>query len=217
MRNIQFTLLFLIYLAASACGQQQISTKDTSMNDIPKEGMEKATLGAGCFWCVEAIYQSLKGVDAVVSGYMGGDVENPSYEAVCSGRTGHAEVCQIIFDPNEISYEEVLEAFWASHDPTTLNKQGADVGTQYRSAIFYHNEVQKKLAETSLEAAQSSGAWNDPVVTEITEASMFYKAEDYHQDYYSTNPNQRYCTYVINPKLEKFKKAFKEKLKEEAK
>jgi peptide-methionine (S)-S-oxide reductase len=175
--------------------------------------LDTAVFGAGCFWCVEAIFQNLKGVQSVESGYSGGTVENPSYKEVCTGTTGHAEVAKIIFDPSVISYDELLEVFWTTHDPTTLNRQGADVGTQYRSVIFYLNDKQKESAEKSKKEIAPQ-IWDDPVVTEINPLTNFYKAEDYHQNYYNENPDQSYCKYVINPKLEKFRKKFNEKLKE---
>jgi peptide-methionine (S)-S-oxide reductase len=178
-----------------------------------KKDTELATFGAGCFWCVEAIFQELNGVEKVVSGYMGGDIINPTYKEVCSGLTGHAEVCQITYDPNIISFDELLEVFWQTHNPTTLNRQGADVGTQYRSAIFYHTNEQKKLAEKYKAKLDESGAWDNPIVTEISAVSKFYKAENYHQDYFNNNSNQPYCSFVIKPKIEKFKKAFDKKLK----
>lgn len=174
---------------------------------------EIATLGEGCFWCSEAIFQRIKGVIKVESGYSGGNVPNPSYEAVCSGKTRHAEVVQITFDPSIISYRELLEIFFSTHDPTTLNRQGADVGTQYRSVIFYHNEEQKKIAEEIKEKLNDSKIWENPIVTEISPFKNFYKAEDYHQNYYNNNPYQPYCSFVISPKLEKLKKFFSEKLK----
>lgn len=175
--------------------------------------LETATLGAGCFWCVEAIFQQLKGVHRVVSGYAGGRVENPTYEQVCTGTTGHAEVVQITFDPEEISFEELLYVFWRTHDPTTLNRQGADVGTQYRSVIFYHDEGQKAVAERSKNEAEASGLWPNPIVTEIVPFRNFYPAEEYHQDYYLQNPNQPYCRAVIDPKLQKLRNEFGERLK----
>ena len=175
--------------------------------------MEVATFGNGCFWCTEAVFQELKGVSKVVSGYTGGHKLNPTYKEVCSGNTGHAEVLQITFDPKLISFKELLEVFWGTHDPTTLNRQGNDVGTQYRSVIFYHNEEQKRLAVEYKKRLDESGAYDDPIVTEITAYEKFYAAEDYHQNYYKLNPNQGYCSYVIRPKVEKFKKAFADKLK----
>ena len=177
------------------------------------ENMDTATFGAGCFWCVEAVFQELKGVKSVSSGYMGGAVKNPTYKEVCSGLTGHAEVCQIVFDPKEITYKDLLEAFWQSHDPTTLNRQGADVGTQYRSVVFYSNDQQKTEAEFYKKKLNEENAFGKPVVTEISEASVFYKAEDYHQNYYNENGEAPYCQFVIAPKLEKFRKAFSSKLK----
>ena len=174
---------------------------------------EVAVLGAGCFWCVEAVFEELNGVISVESGYMGGHVENPTYRAVCTGNTGHAEVAKVTFNPEIVSFREVLEVFWQTHDPTTLNRQGADVGTQYRSAVFYLSDAQKETAEFYKQKLNESGAFNGPIVTEITAASTYYPAEDYHQNYYTLNPNQGYCQYVIRPKLEKFRKAFAEKLK----
>ena len=175
--------------------------------------LEKATLGAGCFWCVEAIFQNLNGVYLVDSGYMGGQTDDPTYEDVCSGTSGHAEVAQLEYDPLEITFEEILEVFFQVHDPTTLNKQGADVGTQYRSVIFYHNNDQKELAEKAKEALNESGTYASTAVTEITEASEFYLAEAGHQDYFALNPNRGYCSVVIKPKMDAFKIKFKEKLK----
>lgn len=173
---------------------------------------ELATFGAGCFWCVEAIFKSLKGVESVVSGYSGGDVDNPTYEEVCSGSTGHAEVCQIHYDPSEITYEELLTVFWQAHDPTTLNRQGPDVGTQYRSVIFYHNEQQKGLAEKHMKELEESGKWNNPIVTEICSYKNFYQAETYHQNFYNQHSDNPYSSVVIQPKIEKLKKIFKEKI-----
>lgn len=172
-----------------------------------------ATFGAGCFWCTEAVFLNVKGVSKVVSGYEGGKVKNPTYREVCTGETGHAEVTQITFDPSKVTFEELLEVFWNTHDPTTLNKQGADEGTQYRSVVFYHNEDQKKVAEAYKKQLDASNIYKSPIVTEITPASTFYAAEDYHQNYYELNPSQGYCQYVIRPKVEKFKKQFASKLK----
>lgn len=176
--------------------------------------LETATLGAGCFWCVEAVFQQLKGVEKVESGYSGGHVKDPSYREICSGNTGHAEVCQVHFDPNEISFEEILEVFWTTHDPTTLNRQGNDVGTQYRSAIFYHDEKQKEIAERSVKEVAVQ-IWDDPIVTEISPLTNYYPAEEYHQNYWFQNGNQPYCRIVINPKVEKFRKKFADKLKDQ--
>ncbi len=175
--------------------------------------IKTATLGAGCFWCIEAVFQRIAGVTEVVSGYTGGKVKDPTYREICGGRTGHAEVAQITFDPSIVSFEEILEVFWVSHDPTTLNRQGADIGTQYRSAIFYHNEEQKKIAERSKKVLDESKVYNDPVITEITELDTFYKAEDYHQNYFNDNAEQPYCQFVVKPKVDKVKRVFADNLK----
>ena len=172
-----------------------------------------ATLAAGCFWCVEAVFQKLKGVEKVESGYMGGTLKDPSYKDVCTGQTGHAEVCQITYNPNIISFEELLEVFWKTHDPTTLNRQGGDIGTQYRSAVFYHNATQKQIAESIKNDLGQSGAFDAPVVTTLEPASIFYKAENYHQDYFNLNGTNPYCQMVVKPKVEKFKKVFSDKIK----
>ncbi len=180
--------------------------------DMEKK-LEQATFGAGCFWCVEAIYELVEGIEHVESGYSGGHVENPSYREVTTGRTGHVEVARIHFDPEVITYEQLLTVLWHTHDPTTLNRQGNDVGPMYRSAIFYHNEEQKAIAEKSLKATDASGLWDDPIVTTIEELENYYVAENYHQDYYENNPNAGYCSYVIAPKIKKFKKEFSHLLK----
>lgn len=172
-----------------------------------------ATLGSGCFWCTEAVFDRLKGVISVVSGYSGGKVENPTYDQVCSGSTGHAEVIQIQYNSDEISFPELLEVFWKTHDPTTLNRQGADVGTQYRSVIFYHTEEQREIAEKYKSELDSAGVFDKPIVTEITKFEKFYPAEKYHQNYYDDNPAQPYCSFIITPKIEKLKRFFNEKLK----
>jgi peptide-methionine (S)-S-oxide reductase len=186
----------------------------SDMGDVKNlNNLQKATFGSGCFWCTEAIFEELKGVHSVVSGYAGGNVINPTYEEVCTGKTGHAEVTQITYDSSLITYDELLEVFWKTHDPTTLNRQGNDVGTQYRSVIFYHNDEQKQLAEKYKSELDKSGAWDNPIVTEISPLTNYFPAENYHQDYYNNNPNQGYCAFVIAPKLEKFKKVFKDKLK----
>jgi peptide-methionine (S)-S-oxide reductase len=176
--------------------------------------METATFANGCFWCTEAVFQQLKGVEKVVSGYMGGTVPNPTYKQVCTGETGHAECIQITFNPSIITFDELLSVFWQTHDPTTLNRQGNDVGTQYRSGVFYHSETQKQLAEKYKAELNKSGAFSQPIVTEITKASVFYPAEDYHQNYFNQNGSQPYCYFVIKPKVDKVKKVFKNKLKE---
>jgi peptide-methionine (S)-S-oxide reductase len=175
--------------------------------------LDTATLASGCFWCVEAVFQNLRGVTSVVSGYSGGTVENPTYNAVCTGTTGHAEACQIMYDPAVISFTDILEVFWKMHDPTTLNRQGNDVGTQYRSAIFYHNEEQRAEALAYMKQLDSSGTFGAPIVTEITPFMKFYKAENYHQNYFNENGAQPYCQFVVRPKVEKFRKLFAEKLK----
>jgi peptide-methionine (S)-S-oxide reductase len=178
--------------------------------------MEIATLAGGCFWCLEAVYLDMEGVTKVESGYMGGHVENPSYEQVCSGRTGHAEVTQITFDPSVTTFRELLEVFFTIHDPTTLNRQGNDVGTQYRSAIFYHSDEQRKVAEDLIAELQSEKVWDDPIVTEVVPATEFYVAEAYHHDYYRQNSLQPYCLFVVRPKLQKFRTKFAGKMRKSA-
>ena len=177
------------------------------------ENVELATLGGGCFWCTEAVFLEIEGVEKVLPGYSGGQVKNPTYRQVTTGTTGHAEVIQVSFDPEVVTYREILEIFFTMHDPTQLNRQGADVGTQYRSVIFYHNESQKEAAEKYKKRLNESEVWDDPIVTEITKFDKFYPAEDYHLEYYKNNKNQPYCQIVITPKLEKFRKVFREKLK----
>jgi peptide-methionine (S)-S-oxide reductase len=172
-----------------------------------------ADLGGGCFWCLEAVYDELEGVHKVVSGYEGGHVDDPTYKQVCGGNTGHAEVVRVTFDPAVVSYDDILRVFFTIHDPTTLNRQGADVGTQYRSAIFYHDEAQRETAEQIISELDEAGVWPNPIVTEITPASTFYPAEDYHQDYYANNSYQPYCQVVINPKLAKFRQKYARRLK----
>jgi len=174
---------------------------------------EIATLAGGCFWCLEAVFDDLKGVESVESGYMGGRSGNPTYEEVCSGDTGHAEVVRIGFDPKQVSFKEILEVFFVIHDPTTLNSQGNDVGTQYRSAVFYHSPEQKSAAEQVIADLTAARVYDDPIVTEVVPASQFYVAEDYHQEYFARNPAQPYCAYVVKPKVAKFRKRFLEKLK----
>ena len=174
---------------------------------------EKATLGGGCFWCLEAVFDDLKGVLSVESGYMGGQTLNPTYEAVCNGRTGHAEVVQITYDPAQVTFKEILEVFFVIHDPTTLNRQGNDSGTQYRSGVFYHSPQQKAEAEAVIKQLSDSKLWRDPIVTEVTAASVFYLAENYHQEYFANNPGAGYCQFVVAPKVAKFRKHFLAKLK----
>jgi len=178
-----------------------------------QEIYEIATLGSGCFWCSEAVFEGLKGVNYVESGYSGGFVKNPSYSEVCKGSTGHAEVIQIHFDPSQINYRDILEVFFKTHDPTTINQQGADIGTQYRSVIFYHNQTQKTIAEKLIQELSLSSRFDKPIVTQISPFTSFYKAEEYHQDYFAKNPNASYCTNVIRPKIEKFKKKNSDQLK----
>lgn len=177
------------------------------------EGLKVATLGGGCFWCLEAVFEQLEGVKSVVSGYSGGDVVDPSYKQVCRGTTGHAEVVQVTFDPRVITFRQILEIFFDIHDPTTLNRQGADVGPQYRSAIFYHNARQKEVAEQVIEELNQQELWDKPIVTEVTPFEVFYEAEDYHQGYYRQNRRQPYCRAVISPKVAKFRKHYGHRLK----
>jgi peptide-methionine (S)-S-oxide reductase len=201
---MKISLIFALIAVTGAFGQ---TTKEKKMSS----GL--ATFGSGCFWCTEAFFLDVKGVTEVVSGYMGGATKNPTYKEVCTGLTGHAEVIQLKYDPAVVTYESLLEIFWNTHDPTTLNKQGADEGTQYRSVVFYHDEDQKKIAEDYKTQLAKSGVFKKPIVTEITAAEKFYKAEGYHQNYYALNPDQGYCQLVIRPKVEKFKKQFAGKLK----
>jgi peptide-methionine (S)-S-oxide reductase len=201
----------LFFAAAGDAGAAAMST-DNHSNATSAPTLETATFAGGCFWCSEAIFQNLQGVTSVMSGYTGGTVENPTYEQVCSGTTGHAEAIQIFYDPAKISYKELLEVFWKTHDPTTLNRQGNDTGTQYRSAIFYHSGEQRQTAEAYKKELGAAKIWNSPIVTEIVPFKKFYKAEDYHQNYYRQNAGQPYCRFVITPKLEKFRKVFEKKL-----
>lgn len=210
-----FSAALVVLFAGISCGQKQNQSTVTMVSDNSSGSGATAiaTFGGGCFWCTEAIFQNVEGVSKVVSGYMGGKVKNPTYREVSSGLTGHAEVIQISYDTSVISYPELLEIFWKTHDPTTLNQQGADVGTQYRSVVFYHDEEQRRLAEKYKEELDKAGAFDRPIVTEISPASAFYVAEDYHQNYYNLNGKAPYCTFVIAPKLEKFRQAFGDKLK----
>ena len=178
---------------------------------------DTATFGAGCFWCVEAVFQQIDGVTEVVSGYTGGTVLNPTYEQVCTGTTGHAEVTRVVYDPAKVTYDQLLEVFWTSHDPTTLNRQGADVGTQYRSVVFTHNDEQRRLAEAYKKKLDASGAFDAPIVTEIVPLRDFYRAEAYHQNYFDENPTKAYCMFVIAPKVEKIRKVFRDRLKPDRK
>ncbi len=211
MKSIKFIIIIiLVSFTTTVNAQNKIKGKRVSNTE---NNYETATFGTGCFWCTEAIFQKLNGVKSVVSGYSGGTVENPSYNEVCTGNTGHAEVCQIVYDPAVISYKELLKVFWSVHDPTTLNRQGADVGTQYRSVIFYHNNRQKELALKYKNELNKAGVFPNPIVTEISPYTNFYEAENYHQDYYARNKSQPYCSFVITPKLKKFEKVFKDKIK----
>ncbi len=183
-------------------------------NRFNNDGLEVATLGGGCFWCLDAAFIEVGGIKSVVSGYSGGETDEPSYEEVCSGKTGHAEVIQLAFDPKTVPYRDILSLFFAIHDPTTLNRQGADVGTQYRSVIFYHDDVQKSVVDQVISEVSSAGIWRDPIVTEVVSFNAFFPAEDYHQGYYSRNGQQPYCQVVITPKLAKFRKKYASKLKQ---
>jgi peptide-methionine (S)-S-oxide reductase len=205
----------VLILSIISCQSKELKQAPmTNDSNIEKDSSyETATFGAGCFWCVEAVFLQINGVKSVVSGYSGGSVKNPTYKEICTGLTGHAEVCQIVYDPKVVSYATLLQAFFLSHDPTTLNRQGNDVGTQYRSVIYYHNKEQKQLSEQIKKELDASGAFNQPIVTEISPLGIFYQAEDYHQNYYNQNDNQPYCQFVIKPKLEKFEKVFNSHLK----
>jgi len=209
-----FVLNLVVSLSVTSCTQLESSpSKPANLKSMTDLKTDTATFGAGCFWCVEAVFQQLDGVLKVTSGYSGGHVVNPTYEQVCSKQTGHVEVCRIVYDPAKISFDQLLEVFWKTHDPTTPDQQGNDRGPQYRSVIFYHNNEQKKLSEEYKTALNKSGAWSKPVITSIEPLKNYYEAEDYHQNYFNTNPDQLYCRYVIQPKLEKFEKVFKDKLK----
>ena len=221
MNTILKLFSWTILLSCAACGRADDSaskpaatpktvsnrSNEPLVTPAPKAGA--ITLGAGCFWCVEAVYQRIDGITKVTSGYMGGSVPNPTYKQICTGRTGHAEVVKVEFDPAKITLEKVLAVFWKAHDPTTINRQGADIGTQYRSAIFYHSDADKAVAQKSMKAANASGEFRNPIVTEITKASTFYKAEEYHQNYFNLNANAPYCRAVIWPKLRKLGLKFK--------
>lgn len=220
MKNRKW-LFALVLLAGSLCSFIGISCSRGSSNAAtaarsgyhPEGKLDTATFAAGCFWCIEAQFKELKGVDAVISGYTGGYTSSPSYEQVCTGNTGHAEAVNVLFDPSIIAYDELLEAFFLSHDPTQLNRQGNDVGTQYRSAIFYHDDLQQEKAELYVKKLDAEGAYPKKIVTEIKAYGQFYVAEAYHQNYFALNPDQAYCQYVIKPKMDKFRKVFRSKLK----
>ncbi len=212
LRFLFISVVSLIGLSSCAQKDNQVKTKKEN-KVMSTSTLDTATFGTGCFWCTEAIFQQLEGVEKVTSGYSGGTVPNPTYEQVCSKTTGHAECLNIVYDPAKISFDELLEVFWQTHDPTTLNRQGADVGTQYRSVIFFHNNEQKAKAEKYKTALDKSGAFASPIVTTLEPFTIFYPAEEYHQNYYNNNTGQGYCQFVIRPKLEKFEKVFKSKLK----
>jgi peptide-methionine (S)-S-oxide reductase len=213
LKNKALFLLTIVFYFQCSCSQQDLREKNNATMSAMQSKLDTATFGAGCYWCVEAIFQRLNGVISVESGFSGGHIKNPTYKEVCTGTTGHAEVCRIQYDPQVIGYDELLEVFWKTHDPTTLNRQGNDTGTQYRSVIFYHSDKQRILASAFKEKLEKAAIWDNPIVTEIVPYEAFYKAEDYHQDYYSQNASQPYCTFVITPKIEKFEKVFHDKLK----
>ena len=209
------TVLLILTTAVFTAQAQQPSNSTSDMSS--STNLEQATFGAGCFWCVEAVFDEVKGVKSAVAGYAGGEITDPSYQQVASGNTKHAEVARITYDPDVVSFEQLLEVFWHTHNPTTKNRQGPDVGPQYRSAIFYHNQQQKKTAEKSLQKTDSSDLWEDPIVTEISALKNYSKADNYHQNYYKNNPNAGYCSVVIAPKLKKFRKEFSHMLKDKVK
>jgi peptide-methionine (S)-S-oxide reductase len=226
MKSTLISLILLPLVVLAACAQNpkvenNFDMKSSNLNTLdlnqklqnPNIEKDTITLGAGCFWCIEAVFQRIEGVDSVESGYANGQIKNPSYREVCTGRTGHAEVAQIVYNPQKVSLAEILEIFWLTHDPTTLNRQGNDVGTQYRSGIYYRNEYQKQVAEESKKVADESGLWKSSIVTEIEALECYYVAEDYHQNYFNENKNQPYCTYIVKPKVEKVHKLFKDKMK----
>ena len=217
MRNIIKGLSLVLSLIFSSCtAKEKPVVKEEFKEPVKvkvKEGMEVATFAGGCFWCTEAVFLEIKGVEKVVSGYIGGKTVNPTYKDICTGETGHAEAIQITFNPNEVAYEDLLEIFFGTHDPTTLNRQGADVGTQYRSDIFYHSEAQKAKAENYIQLLEKEKLYDKKIVTKFSSATKFYLAEDYHQNYYNQNSSQGYCQMVIAPKLEKLRKYYKSKLK----
>ena len=217
MRNSLKGLSLVLSLVFGSCtAKEKPIVKEEFKEPVKikvKEGMEVATFAGGCFWCTEAVFLEIKGVEKVVSGYIGGKTKNPTYKDICTGETGHAEAIQITFNPNEVAYEDLLEVFFATHDPTTLNRQGADVGTQYRSEIFYHSEAQKTKAENYIQLLEKEKLYDKKIVTKVSSASVFYNAEEYHQNYYNQNSSQGYCQMVIAPKLEKLRKYYKSKLK----
>ena len=215
MKKIIFFAAIILAFAVLSC-KSEVKQKFDHSNEVEinmSNKTEKVVFGGGCFWCVEAVFQQVDGVEAAINGYAGGRKEDPTYDEVCSGTTGHAEVVQVSYDPEKVSFEELLEIFFKTHDPTTLNRQGADVGTQYRSVIFYNDEKQQAKAEKWIDIINESDIYNNEVVTEVSPLSKFYPADDYHQNYYQNNPNQPYCSVVIGPKINKLEKLFKDKLK----
>jgi len=213
-KTIYFVFIFT-FLSCNLSTEKKVDNKRITQNIKSMNGLESATFGNGCFWCTEAIFERLDGVIKVEAGYAGGAVKNPSYKEVCSGNTGHAEVIRLTYNPKVVSYRELLDVFFNTHDPTTLNRQGADVGTQYRSAIFYHDDIQRAEAEKMIAELKNEKVFDDAIVTEVTPLNNYFVAENYHQDYYNNNKNEGYCRMVINPKLDKFIKKYKDKLKKE--
>jgi len=217
--SLSFLMVGMMALSLFACTGKKVDDREQGEASRSKQvhlldsGLQTATFAAGCFWCVEAQFQQLAGVKEVISGYTGGTVKNPSYEAVCTGKTGHAEAVNIVYDPDSISFEKLLEAFFVAHDPTQLNRQGNDIGTQYRSAIFYHDSLQQETATLLIKRLNEENVYPLPIVTSVEPYGPFYEAEDYHKNYYKLNPDNPYCQYVIQPKMEKFKKVFKDILK----
>jgi peptide-methionine (S)-S-oxide reductase len=209
-----FFAIILLFVISSCAQKRDEPIKKATLNQDDLQGSSVATLAGGCFWCVEAVFERIEGVRDAVSGYTGGKEKNPTYKDVSAGKTTHAEAVQVYFDPAKISYEKILEIFFATHDPTTLNRQGPDIGAQYRSAIYYHNEEQKRQAQKIIESLSQSGKFKNPIVTEVTPFDKFYTAEDYHQDYYEHNPNNPYIIGVTRPKIKKFEKEFKDQLKQ---
>lgn len=216
MKKIIFSLILLFTIAFAFALSSNGKHNPNLKTELKPIKSDTATFATGCFWCTEAKFQQLNGVEKVISGFSGGHVANPTYKEVCTGTTGHAEACNIIYDPAKITYDELLEAFFVAHDPTQLNRQGNDVGTQYRSAIFYHNSAQKEKANYYITKLNQEKVYKNNIVTQVVQYKVFYKAEDYHQNYYNLNSGQPYCKYVIQPELEKFKKVFKDKLKKDA-
>lgn len=210
--------IFILFLLLHGCDNSaeiRIHLKEKPVMSDTTSQLSVATFAAGCFWCVESVFQRLNGIEKVVSGYTGGTIKNPTYEQVCNGKTGHAEACQIFYDSSKITYQDLLEVFFSTHDPTTLNRQGNDVGTQYRSAIFYKTDLEKETALRVIASIENENIFDKPIITEISLLGEFYVAEDYHQNYYNSNKSQPYCVFVINPKLEKFKKKFRDRIKAE--